>query len=123
MLSRLFYLLRPILAGGGPDLVGGEEALRVSERGKRVADHGLRRAIHGRGIDHAAARGKEGAHHLGAGVSRHRVVADIEGDPAAEPDQRQRLAARRDRLREEALLRGKERGRADRRRHSGCAEG
>ena len=45
------------------------------------------------------ARREEGAHDLGAGVPRGEVVADVEGDPAAEPDERQRLAARRDRLR------------------------
>ena len=56
-----------------------------------------------------------------AGIARDRVVADIEGDPAAEPDHRQRFAARGDRLGEDAALLGRrdprpqQRGRAGRR--------
>ena len=44
-----------------------------------------------------AARLDEVAHDLGAGVARNRVVADVERDPAAEADDRQRLAGGRDR--------------------------
>jgi len=58
----------------------------MAELGEAVADHFLRRAIHRRRVDHPAALGEEGAHNLGAGVARNRVLADIERDPAAEPD-------------------------------------
>jgi hypothetical protein len=34
----------------------------------------------------AATGTEEGAHHLCAGVARDRIIADVEGDPAAEPD-------------------------------------
>jgi hypothetical protein len=61
-----------------------------------MADHILRRAIHGRRINHAAARGEEGAHHLGTGIPRDRVAADIKRDPRAEADRRDDLSAGRD---------------------------
>jgi hypothetical protein len=51
-----------------------------------VTDHVLRRAIHGRRVDEAPAGLEEVAHHLGALVTQAAVVADIEGDPAAQAD-------------------------------------
>src|SRR5262249_45054067 len=74
----------------------GEELRGVSELVEAVSDDLLRGAIHGRGVDQTPARGEEGPHDLGAGIAPGRVVADVEGNPAPEPDQRQAFAARRD---------------------------
>ncbi len=67
-------------------------ASRPAEPFEAVADDRLRGAVHGRGIDHAPARLEEGGHHVGAFVAEHRIVADIEGDPGAETDDRDHLA-------------------------------
>ena len=95
-----FRDLRRAVGGAGPDLVGGEEARRTAELRERIADHRLRGPVHGRGIDHAPARLEKGGHDGAALGAEQRVAADIEGDPAAEPDRRHRLAGRRNALRE-----------------------
>ena len=92
--------LRRAVGGGGPDLVGREQARRPAQLRQRVADHRLGGAVHGRGIDHAAARLEEGGHDGAALGAQLWIVADIEGDPAAEPDRRHRLPGRRNTLRE-----------------------
>src|SRR5258707_4626858 len=110
-----FDLVRPAGAGGGPDLVGRKQARRPVELGETVSNHLLGRAVHGRRIDQTPAGVEEGAHHLRAGVARDRVVADIEGDPAAEPDRGQLFAGRGYRLAEHASLLGGRELRAEQR--------
>ena len=90
--ARLLDLRRSVRGGRGPDLLGGKQRLGPAELFEPVADHRLRGAVHRRGIDHAPACLEEGGHHVGAFVAQHRIVADIEGDPGAEPDRRDRLA-------------------------------
>jgi hypothetical protein len=92
------------------------------ELGETVTNHLLGRAIHGRGIDQAPARIEEGAHHLRAGVARNRVVADIEGDPAAEPDRGQLFTCRGYRLFENASLLGRGELWVEQRGSTSCSE-
>src|SRR5215467_10442784 len=69
----------------------------MAELAEAIADDFLRRAVHRRGVDQTPSFLEKGAHDLGARIARRGVVADVERDPAAEPDGRKRLAARRDR--------------------------
>ena len=111
--------LRLAVGGRGPDLVGGEQARRPAQLCQRVADHRLGGAVHGRGIDHAAARLEEGGHDGAAFGPQHGIVADVEGDPAAEPDRRDRLAGCRNGFREGLWRRVSGRRRGERRARSG----
>src|SRR5262249_421700 len=95
---------------------------RPIELGETVTNHLLGRAVHGRGIDQASAGIEEGAHHLRAGVARDRVVPDIEGEPAAEPDRGQFLACRGYRLVENASLLGRRELWAEQRGRTGCGQ-
>ena len=70
--------------------------MQLAELTQAVADDVLRRAVHGRRINHAAACGEGGAHHLGAGILRDGVVAYIKRDPRAEADRRDGLSAGRE---------------------------
>src|SRR5262249_38823822 len=117
-----FDLVRAAGTGGDPDLVGRKQARRPIELGEAITNHLLGRAIHGRGIDQASAGIKEGAHHLRAGVARDRVVADIESDPAAEPDCGQLFAGRGYRLFENASLLGKRELWVEQRGSTGCGQ-
>src|SRR5262249_22879180 len=115
-------LVRPAGTGGDPDLVGREHAGRPIELAETVTNHLLGRAIHGRGIDQASAGIEEGPHHLRAGVARNRVVADIEGDPAAKPDRGQLFAGRGYRLAEQASLLRRRELWVEQRGSSGCGQ-
>src|SRR5947208_10223498 len=118
-----FDLVRAAGAGGDPDLVGRKQARRLVELGETVSNHLLGRAVHRRRIDQAPAGVEEGAHHLRAGVARDRVVADIEGDPTAEPHLGQLFAGRGYRLAEHASLLGRRELRAKQRSHTGGGQG
>jgi hypothetical protein len=106
-------------AGGNPDFIG-REHLGLIELAEAVADHLLRRAVHRRRIDHPSAGLEEGAHDLRAGVARDDVVADVESDPAAEPDHGQCLARRWDRPGDDRPPLGE---RGPRAQHGGAGDG
>jgi hypothetical protein len=94
--ARLLDLAWACRCRGRPDLFSREQRGGPPKLLKAVADHRLRRAVHGRGIDHAAARREEGRHHTSAFVSQHRIAANVEGDPATQPDGRDGIAGRGD---------------------------
>ena len=88
----------------GPYLVGRKEGCRPADAGETVADDRLGRAVHGRRVDQSATLAKERAHHRGALVAQLGVVADVEGDPAAQSHDRQPLAGGGNRAGDEAGL-------------------
>ena len=67
----------------------------------------------GEEIDHAAARLEKGSHNGAAFGPQHGIVADIEGDPAAESDRRDQLAGCRNGIREGLCRRISERRRRE----------
>src|SRR5262249_2186863 len=93
------------------------------ELGEPVPNRLRGRAVHRRGIDQAPARIEERSYHLRAGVARDRVVADIEGDPAAEPDRGQLFAGRGYRLFKNASRLGRRELWAKKRGSTGCGQG
>ena len=66
-----------------------------------VPDDFLRGPVHGRGVDQPPALREERPHDLGALVPRRGVLADVERRPAPQADERQRLAGRGDRARDQ----------------------
>src|SRR5262245_6094660 len=118
-----FDLVRAAGTGGDPDLVGRKQARRSVELGETVPNHLLGRAVHRRGIDQAPARIEERSYHVRADVARDRVVADIEGDPAAEPDRGQLFAGRGYRLFKNASRLGRRELWAKKRGSTSCGQG
>ncbi len=99
--ARFLHLRAAARARADPHLLRREQLRRPAELAQAVADHGLRRAVHRRGIDHPPACREECAHYLGTGVAGDGIVADVEGDPRAQPDDGHGLARGGNRPRED----------------------
>ena len=73
----------------------------LAQFAEAISDDFLRRSIHRRRVDDSTAGREESAHDFCAVIARDAVVTNVEGNPAAEPDDWQRFAARRDRPRQQ----------------------